>query len=300
MNSPDALFSLIGFVLGLFPFPFMLFLLSLTYSFSYLSAQIFVLYTLSAFLLHLAISFAPSHYFTEARCSLSGNAWRAFVLGSAFSLSATTAVSSFLLLTPKSLLPFTLYLMLLSFFHWSEFYVTAKWNPAHCSIDVYMLTHSLEYALAVCACAAEYWLEVLTTEHLYPMLYQTPWCFRLFGLLICLSGEALRKAAMITASSNFSHIVAHTKHHNHVLVTHGVYGWFRHPAYVGWFLWVLGTQLLLGNPVCFVGYTVATFIFFRRRIEQEERQLIHFFGSDYLEYQNRVGTGIPFVPGYVN
>lgn len=58
-----------------------------------------------------------------------------------------------------------------------------------------------------------------------------------------LCGDSLRKAAMLTAGSNFNHIVQNEKAHSHVLVTSGVYALFRHPSYVGWFYWSTGTQV---------------------------------------------------------
>lgn len=58
-----------------------------------------------------------------------------------------------------------------------------------------------------------------------------------------LCGEGLRKAAMLTAGSNFNHIVQNEKAQSHVLVTSGVYAFFRHPSYVGWFYWSIGTQV---------------------------------------------------------
>lgn len=63
------------------------------------------------------------------------------------------------------------------------------------------------------------------------------------GLLMVLCGEGLRKAAMLTAGSNFNHIVQNEKAQSHVLVTGGVYSYFRHPSYVGWFYWSIGTQV---------------------------------------------------------
>lgn len=63
------------------------------------------------------------------------------------------------------------------------------------------------------------------------------------GLLMVLCGEGLRKAAMLTAGSNFNHIVQNEKAQSHVLVTDGVYSYFRHPSYVGWFYWSIGTQV---------------------------------------------------------
>ena len=56
-------------------------------------------------------------------------------------------------------------------------------------------------------------------------------------------GEILRKLAMFTATSNFNHYIQHVKEEGHELITHGIYNYFRHPAYVGWFYWSIGTQV---------------------------------------------------------
>lgn len=56
-------------------------------------------------------------------------------------------------------------------------------------------------------------------------------------------------------------------------------------------------QVMLCNPVCIAGYTMASWRFFRERIEEEELSLIHFFAEDYLEYKKKVGTGLPFISG---
>lgn len=73
-------------------------------------------------------------------------------------------------------------------------------------------------------------------------LKQLKW-LSLLGLLMVLGGDSLRKAAMLTAGSNFNHIVQNEKARSHVLVTSGVYSFFRHPSYVGWFYWSAGTQV---------------------------------------------------------
>lgn len=73
-------------------------------------------------------------------------------------------------------------------------------------------------------------------------LKQLSW-LSFLGLLMVLCGEGLRKAAMLTAGSNFNHIVQNEKAQSHVLVTDGVYSYFRHPSYVGWFYWSIGTQV---------------------------------------------------------
>lgn len=85
---------------------------------------------------------------------------------------------------------------------------------------------------------------------------------------------------------------------NHVLVTHGVYSWFRHPSYVGWFYWSMGTQIVLINPLCFPAYIIASWMFFNSRIYIEEITLLNFFGQNYCDYQGKVSTGIPYIKGY--
>ena len=83
----------------------------------------------------------------------------------------------------------------------------------------------------------------------------------------------------------------------HALVTHGVYRLLRHPSYFGWFWWSVATQLVLGNPVCLVGYTLASWDFFRTRIPYEEQTLVSIFPDEYPGYRRRTFIGIPFIWG---
>lgn len=55
---------------------------------------------------------------------------------------------------------------------------------------------------------------------------------------------------------------------------------------------------MLLNPVCLVVYAIASWKFFEDRITFEELTLLDFFGDDYVDYQRRVGTGLPFIRGY--
>lgn len=100
---------------------------------------------------------------------------------------------------------------------------------------------------------------------------------------------------MAEAGTNFNHTLAKIKREGHVLVTTGVYAWLRHPSYCAFFWWALGTQVLVGNKICFLGYLFVLWNFFKRRIKGEELTLVAFFGQDYVEYRERTGTGIPFI-----
>lgn len=86
---------------------------------------------------------------------------------------------------------------------------------------------------------------------------------------------------------------------DHKLVTHGIYAFARHPSYVGWFWWSIGTQFILLNPICILIYTVVSWKFFHDRIYCEEYTLLNFFRNDYKTYQDTVPTGLPFIKGFI-
>ena len=53
--------------------------------------------------------------------------------------------------------------------------------------------------------------------------------------------------------------------------------------------------MVLGNPICFAGYTAVLWRFFSRRISGEEQLLVAFFGDEYLKYKERSWVGVPFI-----
>lgn len=82
-------------------------------------------------------------------------------------------------------------------------------------------------------------------------------------------GQLARSYAMAHAGTNFSHVVVMNREQGHVLVKTGIYAYIRHPSYFGFFWWGMGTQFMLGNPVCTVGYALALWKFFSSRIRGE-------------------------------
>jgi len=191
-------------------------------------------------------------------------------------------------------IPFGLYLAILSFFHFSEYVTTGLSNPQNLSYDSFLVNHSWQYGLAMLVS----WLEYFTQLWLFPDLKHSILVVTYVGLVVCLAGEVIRKMAMLQAGRNFNHIVQSNKADEHKLVTNGVYSVCRHPSYVGWFLWSLGSQVILVNPLCLIIYGVVSFAFFKERIYVEEYTLIAFFGDQYRNYQKTVGTGIPGIDGF--
>uniref|UniRef100_T1IQK6 Protein-S-isoprenylcysteine O-methyltransferase n=1 Tax=Strigamia maritima TaxID=126957 RepID=T1IQK6_STRMM len=76
----------------------------------------------------------------------------------------------------------------------------------------------------------------------------------------------------------------------------------------GWYLCLLSffhiseyvttAMIVLCNPICLIGYTIASWNFFNERIYEEELILLNFFGKDYVKYQKKVPTGLPFISGF--
>jgi len=200
----------------------------------------------------------------------------------------------FLIGLQNSAAPFGLYLTVLAFFHLSEFVTTGLSNPQNLSFDSFLVNHSWQYGLAMLIS----WVEYFTQLWLLPEVKLSLPIVTYTGLVICLLGELIRKLAMLQAGRNFNHIVQSNKAEEHKLVTSGIYSFCRHPSYLGWFLWSVGSQVLLVNPLCLIIYGVVSFAFFKERIYVEEYTLIAFFGDQYRQYQQRTGTGIPGIEGF--
>ncbi|CAH2048913.1 unnamed protein product, partial [Iphiclides podalirius] len=208
-------------------------------------------------------------------------------------LGSAMAVGFYLMTFNNGWKVFGMYVVALTFFHFSEFMAVALTNPKTVTIDSFILNHSVQYALAAVAS----WIEWAVEFYFFPEMKLNFWLSEL-GVMMCIGGEMLRKKAMFTAKTNFTHTVQFVKRPEHRLVTHGVYALCRHPSYVGWFYWSIGTQVILLNPVCVGIYALASWAFFRERVYAEEMTLLAFFGPEYEAYQKQVGTGLPFISGY--
>jgi protein-S-isoprenylcysteine O-methyltransferase Ste14 len=76
------------------------------------------------------------------------------------------------------------------------------------------------------------------------------------------------------------------------LETSGVYGFVRHPLYLGWVLFVFGTPVMTATRATFAVVSTA-YLFIA--VPWEERSLLEVFGADYEAYQKKVRWRI--IPG---
>lgn len=195
------------------------------------------------------------------------------------------------------------YLSLVALFHLLEFILTAVSHPDTLTIHSFLLDHSHAYwAATILSLLESLVLRFLsgsdTIFFAIPMrknLYKTIMGL-IFPLIIALVGQTVRSASMFYAGQSFTHIVAKTRENHHQLVTNGPYSYVRHPAYSGFYIWVFGCQLLLGNVISLLILLFIMNRFFIERIADEEAHLIHFFGKSYLIYRKGKPSGVPFVP----
>lgn len=175
------------------------------------------------------------------------------------------------------------------FFHVSE-YVLAVCTHGRSNVTLRSLLISKHYVIAMICSILEYCLEIT----FFPWLKEYWWISNL-GLAMVIIGEIIRKVAIITAGRAFTHLIKIHHDEHHMLVTHGIYGFVRHPGYCGFFIWSVGSQVMLLNPICTFAFAVVVWKFFAGRIPYEEFYLRQFFGDEYDEYAQRVFSGVPFV-----
>ncbi|QLG72768.1 hypothetical protein HG535_0D04770 [Zygotorulaspora mrakii] len=188
------------------------------------------------------------------------------------------------------------YIVFLCFFHFMEYFITAKYNPLKVNQDSFLLNNGSVYILCHLIATLEYVIEYI----FYPNIKVTGHSKFRFSIIVagylCISaGQAIRSLAMSTAGKSFSHVLQTKKKKDHTLIQSGVYQWFRHPSYFGFFWWALGTQMILLNPVSFTLFAVVLWKFFHDRIKTEEIYLIKFFGDDYIKFKTCVPVRIPFI-----
>lgn len=226
--------------------------------------------------------------------SLSGIASRAIGLGIALTLGVVGTLTT-LLCTSSPLWRLPFLLAVLATFHFLEFWTQARYNTRVVGTLHFLLTgNGLGYALAHAVSA----LECLLMNTFFPWLrlpVEVGEALTLLGIALLLMGQVVRSVAMAQAGVSFNHEVQQTKKDSHVLVTTGLYRILRHPSYFGFYWWVVGIQLAMGNLVCFLLYVVVLYRYYSTRIPYEEAHLVQFFGKDYIDYRERVGTKIPLV-----
>lgn len=217
--------------------------------------------------------------YPAGKMSLAGISLRAMLLGTSLGLTSSMALfMSTVYPTPLWRAPF--FVASLSLFHFLEFWVTAQYNTRYATVSAFLLSsngwaYNVAHGSAILECIVSHYFFpgktflgrlVTVTE---PLFGREISLLLVAGFVLLIVGQVVRTIAMATAASNFNHHVQSQHQEGHVLVNSGLYRYLRHPSYFGFFWWGLGTQLVLGNAVCFVGYALVLWRFFSTRIKRE-------------------------------
>ena len=237
---------------------------------------------------------------------LSGISSRAFFLGVTF--GAMSVMTLELAYFEICMWRATCFVATLSMFHYLEFYSTARYNPSDAKLSSFLLSsngsaYNIAHTSALIEFSMRKWLQSSQRSPWLKVPFRLatvlptvpPISSLLLGFILVAVGQGVRTAAMAEAGTSFNHIVQSRKKDDHILVKSGIYRILRHPSYFGFFWWGLGTQILLGNHLCFFAYTVILWRFFAARIVKEEQFLVKFFGQDYVRYRKRTPVLIPFI-----
>jgi protein-S-isoprenylcysteine O-methyltransferase Ste14 len=81
----------------------------------------------------------------------------------------------------------------------------------------------------------------------------------------------------------------------HELITHGIYGFIRHPMYASQWLLAIAQPFLLQNWIAGFLNLLVFIPFYILRVKAEEQLMLDSFGTQYQEYMKKTGRVLPKV-----
>lgn len=117
--------------------------------------------------------------------------------------------------------------------------------------------------------------------------------FTFLGLILLFGGTIFRIWCIQTLGKNFT--VAVKTQSTQQLIKVGPYQIIRHPSYLGAYLAIVGSAVLLHAYCSIAVATIVMFLTYVYRIKVEETALVNHFGNSYEQYQQETKKLIPFV-----
>lgn len=113
-----------------------------------------------------------------------------------------------------------------------------------------------------------------------------PTPFRITGTALSMIGTAIFIIAVLTMRDSWRAGVSKTDKTE--LVTNGIYGFSRNPAFLGFDLLYIGILLMFFNWILFGVSVFAILMYHLQIVNVEEEFLLTAFGNDYLQYKKKV------------
>ncbi|MGA1826165.1 MAG: methyltransferase family protein [bacterium] len=125
------------------------------------------------------------------------------------------------------------------------------------------------------------------TQFTYVSRIHIPWFYiTIMGWIMSIVGVTIDVAAMWQIRKSFSIMVEVRE-----LVTSGIYGYIRHPLYVGEILHVFGIALLFNNKEAFIFFLMVCVVQTQRALLEEKK--LAFSTSEYADYRKKAGFYLP-------
>lgn len=135
----------------------------------------------------------------------------------------------------------------------------------------------------------------------FPLLALSPWLSELsyrlpdwagwIGAILYAFATGLLWRAHVDLGRNYSPTVRIRE--GQALVTHGVYGWIRHPIYAAHWLIATAQALLVHHWVYGLSGLATWSVLFFYRLPREEAMMVKVYGQEYRVYMERVGAIFP-------
>jgi protein-S-isoprenylcysteine O-methyltransferase Ste14 len=105
------------------------------------------------------------------------------------------------------------------------------------------------------------------------------------GVVFCLAGLCLMGWSLVSFGQSFR--VGIDMEHPDKLITSGVFAFSRNPIYTAFAIVLIGQFLIFPNIILLI-YTGAAIWLFHRQVVREEEYLKGHYGTEYMEYCERV------------
>jgi protein-S-isoprenylcysteine O-methyltransferase Ste14 len=126
---------------------------------------------------------------------------------------------------------------------------------------------------------------------IFPIM-ENPFTIRLIGILLYLLGLTIAVVGRVQLGNNWANLEDYQVLPDQSLVQRGIYGYIRHPIYLGDILLILGLELAL-NSWLVIGVIPLIIIVLRQT--QEEENILQDAFPEYNNYRKQTKMFIPFI-----
>ncbi|KAL5543085.1 hypothetical protein UlMin_010795 [Ulmus minor] len=163
--------------------------------------------------------------------------------------------------TQSACIQFSQMFLLLIFFRSSKYLLAvAIHGKSNVTLESFLIDkqHIIDLGLSFLEYLIEVYFSIKTDLSL--------WWISYIGLAMVITGEIIRKVAIITAGNAFTHSIRTDRDKRHNMVTCGIYRYICHPGYMGYLIWSVGAQIMLCNPLATIVFAFVIWRPFAHRL----------------------------------